>query len=317
MATKLEKMLMLEKDIKLNKIYESNDLKDFSLKIMNCEKINKVYGNLTFEKAHEDRPYTFTSLVTSIDGRIAFSDAPQGPLISRKNNYAGNGGLADWWILNMLRSVCDAVILGAGTMKAESDYTCHVFDQDLENARIKNNLNPVPWNIITSIDGKDIPFDHRMFKESEIPLIISSSSKALNHIKENINNDYIVIGPLNSKEDINNTLIEKMNNSKNKVIIIITGKNAPDSHVLFYLLKKFGIDRLLIETPSYMHYLVSEKLMDELFFNYSCLYIGGKALTIGQYGKEFTSECHPHTKMLSIHSHNDHFFYFRHRLIYN
>ena len=41
------------------------------------------------------------------------------------------------------------------------------------------------------------------------------------------------------------------------------------------MLKRFGIHRLLVETPSYMHYLVSQKLMDELFFNYSCIYVGG------------------------------------------
>ena len=82
-------------------------------------------------------------------------------------------------------------------------------------------------------------------------------------------------------------------------------------------LKKFGIDRLLVETPSYMHYLVSQKMMDELFFNYSCIYVGGQALTIGKFGKEFTSQDHPHTRMLSIHTHSDHFFYLRHKLLYD
>ena len=83
------------------------------------------------------------------------------------------------------------------------------------------------------------------------------------------------------------------------------------------MLKRFGIHRLLVETPSYMHYLVSQKLMDELFFNYSCIYVGGQALTIGKFGKEFTSQDHPHTRMLSIHTHSDHFFYLRHKLLYD
>ena len=60
-----------------------------------------------------------------------------------------------------------------------------------------------------------------------------------------------------------------------------------------------------------------EKMMDELFFNYSCIYVGGQALTIGKFGKEFTSTDHPHTRMLSIHTHSDHFFYFRHQLMYD
>lgn len=317
MATSLEKMPLLVEQIGLTKVYESNALKDFKVSTMDCEKIRDVYGELKFETLHEDRPYTFTSLVTSLDGRIAFSDAPQGPLISRENRCDPDGALSDWWILNLLRTVSDGIMIGAGTMSAEADFTGHIFDQDLEDARIAKGLNPVPWNIITSLDGKDIPFDHRMFHEKELPLMISTSKEGLKVVEENIANPYLVIGPLETKEDVTEEMLEAMKNANGKVIVIATGDKVPDSKVAFYLLKKFGIDKLLVETPSYMHYLVGEELMDELFFNYSCLYIGGKALTIGQFGKEFTSKDHPHTRMLSIHSHSDHFFYFRHQLIYN
>ena len=47
---------------------------------MSCDKIRKIYGDLKFLELHEDRPCTYTSLVTSLDGRIAFTDAPQGPV---------------------------------------------------------------------------------------------------------------------------------------------------------------------------------------------------------------------------------------------
>ncbi|MGL4737967.1 MAG: dihydrofolate reductase family protein [Cellulosilyticaceae bacterium] len=317
MATTLEKMPLEVEVVKINKVYESEAVKNFEVDTVTCDKIKNVYGDLKFEKLHEDRPYTFTSLVTSIDGRIAFSDAPQGPLISRMNAYGQNGAMADWWVLNLLRTVGDGIMIGAGTMRAEEDFTGHIFDQDLEDARIAAGLNPVPWNIVTSIDGTDIPFEHRMFKEKELPVMISTSVRGLEVVEAGIENDYIVVGPLQSKEDVTEDMIATIKAAQGKVIVIVTGGDFPDSHVAFYLLKKFGIDRLLVETPSYTHYLVGEKLMDELFLNYSCLYIGGKALTIGQFGKEFTSEDHPHTKMLSIHASNDHFFYFRHKLIYN
>lgn len=316
MATLLEKMPLEVELVKVNKVYESEDVKNFEVSTVDCEKIRNVYGELKFEKLHEDRPYTFTSLVTSIDGRIAFSDAPQGPLISRMNAYGQKGAMADWWVLNLLRTVSDGIMVGAGTMRAEEDFTGHIFDQELEDARTIQGLNPVPWNIITSIDGTDIPFAHRMFSEKEIPIMISTSVRGLEVVEAGIQNDYMVVGPLQTKEDVTDEVVEAMKNAVGKVIVIATGDAFPDSHVAFYLLKKFGIDRLLVETPSYTHFLVGEKLMDELFLNYSCLYIGGKALTIGQFGKEFTSEDHPHTKMLTIHSSNDHFFYFRHKLIY-
>lgn len=317
MATTMEKMPLPVEVVGVKKVYESEAMNNFTVKNIHCDKIQEVYGEMKFEKLHEDRPYTFTSLVTSLDGRIAFSDAPQGPLISRENKYGQNGAMADWWILNLLRTVSDGIMVGAGTMNAEADFTGHIFDQELEDARIAAGVNPVPWNIITSLDGTDIPFEHRMFKEKELPLMISTSVKGLSVVEAHIKNEYIVIGPLASKEEVTAEHVEAMKNAEGKVIVIATGDAFPDSHVAFYLLKQFGIDRLLVETPSYMHYLVGEKLMDELFFNYSCLYIGGKALTIGQFGKEFTSKDHPHTRMLSIHSSSDHFFYFRHQLIYN
>ena len=111
-------------------------------------------------------------------------------------------------------------------------------------------------------------------------------------MRENLKNEaYFVDAP--SMEAVTEELIQGMKENADKVLVIGTGDTAPDSKVALYVLKKFGIDRLLVETPSYMHYLVSQKMMDELFFNYSCIYVGGQALTIGKFGKEFTSDGPP------------------------
>lgn len=316
MATSLFKMPFDVEKIKLNKIYESEALKAAEVNTLTSAHIKDIYGELKFNELYEDRPYTYTSLVTSIDGKIAFTDAPQGPLISRLNKYDENGATADWWILNMLRSVSDGVILGAGTMQAESDYTCHVFDQDLEDARIEAGLPPVPWNIISSVNPAHIPFDHVLFKSPEVPVMISTCAAGLDVIKENIKNEYVIIGPTYDIKDVTDEMIQLMKDNQDKVIVIATGEKAPDSKVALCIMKKFGLDKILVEAPTYMHHLVVHGLMDELFFDYSCIYIGGQALSIGKFGKEFGSKDHPHTKMLSIHSHSDHFFYFRHKLMY-
>ena len=316
MATSLFKMPFDVEKIKVTKIYESEELKSAAINTLTCDHIKKIYGELKFTQLHEDRPYMYTSLVTSIDGKIAFTDAPQGPLIAKLNRYDENGADADWWILNMLRSVSDGDIIGAGTMQAERDYTGHIFDQDLEDARIAAGLPPVPWNIISSLDATDIPFDHILFRSPEVPVMISTSAAGIDVIKKNIKNEYVIVGPVRDKKDVTDEMIQLMKENQDKVIVIATGDTAPDSKVALYIMKKFGLDKVLVETPTYMHYLVSQGLMDELFFNYSCIYVGGQALSIGKFGKEFGSKDHPHTKMLSIHSHSDHFFYFRHKLIY-
>ena len=201
-------------------------------------------------------------------------------------------------------------------MNAESDYTAHVFSRQLEDARVAAGMQPVPWNIISSLDATDIPFDHLLFKTKEVPVIISTSASGIPVIQENMKEDYYLTGPVHDISEVTGEMIEAMKANRDKILVIATGDKAPDSKVALYIMKKFGLDKVLVETPSYMHYLVSQKMMDELFFNYSCIYVGGQALTIGKYGQEFGSKDHPHTRMLSIHSHSDHFFYFRHKLIY-
>ena len=316
MATSLFKMPFDVDRLRLTRVYESPELSRCQAETMSCDKIKAIYGDLKFLELHQDRPCTYTSLVTSIDGRIAFTDAPQGPLIAKKNKYDPAGADADWFILNMLRAVSDGVMLGAGTMNAERDYTCHVFDQDMEDMRVENGRPPVPWNIVTSLDAADIPFGHVLFNTPEVPVMISTSRKGLALVRENLGGAACCV-EVPGREAVTDELIAGMQAAQGKVLAIGTGDTAPDAQTALYVLKRFGIHRLLVETPSYMHYLVSQKLMDELFFNYSCIYVGGQALTIGKFGREFTSEDHPHTRMLSIHTHSDHFFYLRHKLLYD
>ena len=113
MATSLFKMPFDIDKTRVHQIYRSETLDRAGVETISCDEMKEIYGELKFDKLYEDRPYTYTSLVTSIDGRIAFTDAPQGPLIAKLNQYDGDGAGADWWILNMLRAVSDGDIIGA------------------------------------------------------------------------------------------------------------------------------------------------------------------------------------------------------------
>lgn len=238
MATSLFKMPFDPERLKVQRIYQSPELSHCQVETMTCPKIQEIYGDLKFLELHEDRPCTYTSLVTSIDGRIAFTDAPQGPLIAKKNKYDPTGADTDWFILNMLRAVSDGVMLGAGTMNAEADYTCHVFDQDMEDMRIANGKNPVPWNIVTSLDATDIPFGHILFNTPEVPVMISTSRKGAALVKENLKNDaYFVDAP--TLEDVTEELIQGMKENADKVLGHRHRDTAPDSKVALYVLKKF------------------------------------------------------------------------------
>ena len=79
MATSLYKMPFEAKRLKVQRIYESPLLTSCPEPPLTCEKIREIYGELRFPAVPADRPYTYTSLVTSLDGKIAFSDAPKVP----------------------------------------------------------------------------------------------------------------------------------------------------------------------------------------------------------------------------------------------
>ena len=59
------------------------------------------------------------------------------------------------------------------------------------------------------------------------------------------------------------------------------------------ILKNLGVDRVLIEGPSYCHHLVQEEFLDGMFLDSFCIHVGGKALSLGMRGNSFTSKNHP------------------------
>ncbi len=74
--------------IKLTRIFESPSIATFPTENLSCEKTQQVYGPLKFPALPEDRPYLFASMVLSVDGKIAFEDDPEGPLIAQLNAAA-------------------------------------------------------------------------------------------------------------------------------------------------------------------------------------------------------------------------------------
>ena len=98
--------------IKIKLLYRSEKLEEWNNIPVKSEKIRKVYGSeLIFPEAPGDRPYIFSSFVTSIDGKLAYADKPSAFYVAGKNMMAGNGKDTDFWILNALRGICDAAII--------------------------------------------------------------------------------------------------------------------------------------------------------------------------------------------------------------
>lgn len=199
--------------------------------------------------------------------------------------------------------------------------TVHLYDVDLEQARIDNGLPPVPLNIISTLDGTDLLSDHTIFKKDEVPKMINTSPVGWEVVREKCQNPIFLVGPYHTMEDVDFVKLDRLlEENKGKIPVVVTGEGAQtDSNILFRILRHMGIERLLIETPVYTHHLMMNGLMDELFLNYACIYVGGGAMSIGLHSKSCTSTDHPHTKMLSIvnaKASPDHWFCFREAVIH-
>jgi riboflavin biosynthesis pyrimidine reductase len=280
-------------------------------------KVRDVYGEVYFPPAPENRPYTFASIVVSVDGKIAFMDDQQGPLISSKNLLDPEGGFSDFWVLNMLRSYADAVIIGAKTMAREPDMTAACFDAELADARIplmgKEDL--CPTHIVVSFDGTDIPLDHKLF-EIDGRVIVATSPNGMKYLREHMKKDIIEIGPFSSEKEVMMTdICSQIEAAPDSIIVIATGvESSPDGKLLLGILRGLNITRLLIESPSYMTYLMSIGAMDEMFINYSTVFVGG-SVGFGAF-QHFTSDNHPHSEFLQINIHGNNFLYTRQKIVY-
>lgn len=316
----LTKKVFPQDDMKLTNVYENPKLKSFKTVGIPAEKVKNVYGTaLNFPEIPADRPYIFGSFVTTIDGKLAYEDFSGAFEVAGRNHFAGSGSLTDFWWLNVLRSACDALILGAKSITLEEDYTGHCWDQDLEDVRIKNKMPVIPLNIVVSTDAKDIPLNHMLFHSEEIPSAIACAPDGLKHIQENFNGDICVVGPFETVEDIDTKVVsETLKKDRTGVLfVILTGKNSePNMQALLKVLRVAGVEKLLIESPTYSHLLIKEEMFDEGFFNMSCVYIGGNAVSFGKFDNAFKAVYHPHTEVLSIALHSPHMLFLRHKFIY-
>lgn len=321
LTKELFRIPMKAEEVLCNTVYESADLASFTEEPVKSAKIEQVYGHLRFPKAPEDRPYVYASFITTIDGKIAFQDERDSALLQNNNFLDRTHGKAPFFVFMLQRAAADAVICGAGTMREEPNMTVHLYDVDLEQARIDNGLPPVPWNIISTLDGTDLDFDHTIFHKEEVPKMINTSPNGWLVVKEKLKNPHFLVGPFTSVEEVDFEAVDRqIKENPGKIPVFVTGHDSQtDSKVLFAILRRIGIERLLIETPVYTHHLMQIGLMDELFLNYACIYVGGGAMSIGLHSRSCTSVDHPHTKMLSIvnaKASPDHWFCFREAVIH-
>ena len=305
-----------EEVIRLQRLFDNESDGSYTNAGLKCGKVDRVYGKFLFGPVPEDRPIIYASYVMSVDGKIAFEDNEVGPLIAKTNHFDPDGAFADFWVLNLLRAACDGIIIGSGTLIKEPDYSGSAYDPDLLEARLENGKSAAPWTVIVTTTGKKIPFGNPVFRSEEIPVLINTSPEGFKNLEKEIPGEYYMLPLVNSASD-KEAIRSLMEDNQGKTAVAVTGEGwNTDSLALLKILRAMGMEKVLIESPTYCHHMMQEALLDEIFINTSCVFVGGQATGIGTFASSFPSTDHPHSEILSIHMHSPHFIYTRHKMLY-
>jgi riboflavin-specific deaminase-like protein len=113
--------------------------------------------------AHADRPYLVLNFASTLDGRATIQ-GKSGPI----------GSEADTEMLQRLRTRVDAVMIGAGTMRAER-YGRMVSDPELRAYRERTGLAHDPLAVIVS-NRLELPWDAPLFTDGGGRCVIFTAS---------------------------------------------------------------------------------------------------------------------------------------------
>lgn len=299
--------------IRLERIFDQTEELGYRDRGFPCGKVQEVYGPLLFGAKPEGRPLTYASYVMSIDGKIAFEDDETGPLIAKKNLLDPAGAFADFWVLNMLRGYCDGIIIGAGTLIKEPEYSGSAYDRDIIDARLAAGKPIAPWTVIVTRSGRNIPFENPVFQCPEIPVLVATSPAGYGPLTEELDRPHVLLPAAGTRKD-REEIVRLIRENPGSIMVSVTGEHTgPDAAGLMEVLDAMGMDRVLVESPAYCHHLMEKDLLDEIFINTSGVFVGGQATGIGSSARSFASTDHPHCDMVSIHVHRRNFLYTRYR----
>jgi riboflavin-specific deaminase-like protein len=117
------------------------------------------------DKAPPDRPYLVLNMVSSLDGRATIDWRTKG--LSTE---------LDRQLFHRLRTQADAIMVGAGTIRAER-YGRMAKSDELRDARVEEGLEPDPLAVVISA-RLDLPADLPLLNEPAQRVVIATGSDA-------------------------------------------------------------------------------------------------------------------------------------------
>ena len=163
----------------LEKLYDSDLNSGFPLP----SKLSRFYGALSFP-SHPGRPYVISNFVSTVDGVVSL-DAPGkavGDVISGTNEH-------DSIVMGLLRAAADAVIVGAGTLRASLQhiwtpaYIYPPYADAYKELREGMGKQPTPLNVIVTARG-NIDLSLPLFQSGKVSVLILTTAEGERRIRK-------------------------------------------------------------------------------------------------------------------------------------
>lgn len=192
-----------------------------------------IHADLVLPRgSHDGMPYTVINAVSTLDGRAALG-GKSSPI----------GSAADRVIMRNIRCAFDAVLVGAGTLRAE-DLELGV-PQEMVERRRENGLDDQPLSIIL-MGNSPLPRHRRLYRRPQ----------------EKNDMDLLVLGPQGARSE---TIPERATFRAMLSAGATEGRPEP-REVLEILAEEFGVRRLLVEGgPTVNYSFLSGGHVEELF----------------------------------------------------
>ena len=249
--------------------------------------LRAIYGGDLVLPTRADRPAVLTNFVTSHDGRISFSDP----------GHAGGGDVGgfdehDSWLMAILRSVANAVMVGAGTLRMEPEHRWTAQFLRPDHAHL---FPAKPIQVIVSMDG-DVPGDAAIFADPTLKVVVATTQLGWATAQS-------ICGPCGHVE------------------VVRFGNDEVDLNALLrWLRDTHDVDVVLCEGGASLYgSLLKQGCCDEQFLTLSPKLIGDDTSSAEPKrpslieGVRFTPDHHPRTELMSVRQHGS-YLYLRHRV---
>ena len=189
-----------------------------------------------------DRPFAALNMVGSVDGRATFDGSAK-----------GIGGAVDHALMLRLRAHADALLHGAGTLRA--DAVGKGVPGALEPVRVARGLTPQPLLVLLTASG-DVPLGRAFFA-------FAAPARTIVFVAER-------------------TPAEAVARLRARATVRVVGEERPDPATAFRVLRhEYGVRYLLCESgPTLSGALVVANLLDELVLTLAPRLLAGESLPL-------------------------------------